>query len=332
MNKLFFVRNLMSANVAGKISDIGDGNDFFLLMNNATANHVASFLNRNRSRRIFYFDEMKLKFDINLISVRNIVKSYKKEVASFLSEKKINEVYLTYPLHFDSYVFFECAAYLEIPVTFYEEGPCFYRRGRTKQYSNKSFLNLVKGTFFRLIKLKRGYDFNPSNWVCSMPIPQPHDLISLTFEFVEDFIGVKKLFLSRPASDDFKNISINDEIKAIEFFITYSKSMYSDEPLYIKFHPREGVVKRDKIISHFNSKNIQIIVIDLPISSEDVLYSMKEGIVCGFDTTTLVYSKIINTNVKPFSVLRHIKSKDKSGFLDECFNEYVNYYSYIKMI
>lgn len=266
----------------------------------------------------------------SLIKQRRIVDEVTKRIEKFLLAKNITHIYITYPLHVDSYLYYKVSLKLGINIGFYEEGPCFYRRGRTKQYQIKNLRTFVRKIYFSLIGLNFGYDFEPNNWHSSLPSNKSCDIIKLSYRVVDLPLEVRNVFLSRPMSNDYPTITIDDELNAIKKYVSHSIGY--ENTLYIKFHPRESEEKIITLINKLGSIGIKVKEIKGDFSSEDLLFSMESGTICGYDSTTLVYSKSINEQVKAISLLSLVKDKDCSGFLKECYTEYVSLYPHIHML
>lgn len=271
-----------------------------------------------------------LSFKVNsIISQKKIVKAYFDKVENFLKTNNVERIFITYPLHLDSYVYFRVAKKIGIKVAFYEEGPCFYRQGRTKQYNIVNVRTMLRKVYFSLVGLNFGYEFKPQEWYSLLPVGENSKRIEILYNDVGISNTVRNVFLSRPASDDYPLVTIDDEVNAIKSY--YNQYIDPNDTLYIKFHPRESNYKIKMLMKNLKLSGIKVECIEGDFSSEDLLFSMRNGTICGYDSTTLVYSNNINKNVKAISLLGFIKDKDKTGFLNECYDEYVKLYGHIKM-
>jgi hypothetical protein len=52
------------------------------------------------------------------------------------------------------------------------------------------------------------------------------------------------------------------------------------------------------------------------VTAEEVIFNMKRGAVCAFDSSSIIYGQATNKEVKCYSVLNCIYSKDDSGELE----------------
>ncbi|WP_102385318.1 polysialyltransferase family glycosyltransferase [Vibrio cyclitrophicus] len=332
MSNLYLIRNLLSLKAAKSIDEqyFYHGSVFSVIDTDYQLKNI--ILNNLEETKINVVSTVKFPVygaGFNILKQRQYIKEAKDEVEKLLSHLSTTQLFITYPMHFDSYVYYIIAKKLRIKVCFYEEGPCFYRAGLTKQYDINTKKDALRRLYFELCGLKRGYSFNADNWYCSLPIKEKHRLIRLKYKKVNLPSDVKRVFLSRPVSDDYPEIKITDEVNAIKKFYDFE---CDGEILYLKFHPRESETKRDLINDGLLKLGIQIAIIEGDMPSEDVIFSMEAGAVCGYDTTTLVYANNINNNVKVYSVLNSITGKDHSGFLTECYQEYKLKYNHIYMI
>ena len=199
----------------------------------------------------------------------------------------------------------------------------------TKQYSVVNLKSFLRKIYFSIVGLNYGYGFKPDAWYSSLPIKESYNKIDLLYKKVQFPEEIKNIFLSRPVSCDFPEISLLDEVSAIKSFYF---NLDLKGHLFVKFHPRESEEKRRKLISLLRSENVLVEDLNVESSSEDIVYSMGQGKVIGYDTTTLVYSNKINPKIQAYSILALIKDKESSGFLQECYKEYCEKYPFIKMI
>lgn len=332
MSNLYLVRNLLSLKAAKSINDeyFSQSANFSVIDTNQ---QLKDIILKNIDANIDNI-ELTIKMPVsaaglNILKQRKQIKEAKKMIGRVFSNLSIGQVFITYPMHFDSYLYYLVAKNRKIKISFYEEGPCFYRAGTTKQYDVSNTKDLIKRLYFDICGLKRGYNFKPDDWYCSLEIKEQHNLIKLRYEKVNLPANIKFVFLSRPVSEDHPEITVADEIEAIRKFYNMT---CNGEVLHLKFHPRESEVKKSEIQERLRSIRINTEIIKGNNSSEDVIYSMKSGAVCGYDTTTLVYANNINKKVDVYSVLKEIIKKESSGFLTECYQEYKLKYKHIHMI
>jgi len=331
MCNLYLIRNLLSLKAALSIENQYEYNNSIYSIINYNSD-VTSLIVDNiecDNVNIKYTESLNLSNDIfGFIGNRKKVRQNKGKIKVIFSEEKITSLFITYPIHFDAYLYYRVAKEMNIKVCFFEEGPCFYRKGSTNQYKAITILDKIKRKYFLSIGIDRGYDFFPDEWYSSIPIDVEHYKVKLQYRkiLLDD---VRCLFLSRPVSEDCNGVSVDDEIKAITLF--YQRCC-NENFLYIKFHPRENENKRKNLLRLLNGNGIPCGELETNYSSEDVIYSLKESVIGGYDTTTLVYSNSINSLVKAYSVIASIKDLDTSGFLNECYNEYKHKYTHITMI
>ncbi|HHG3513808.1 polysialyltransferase family glycosyltransferase [Vibrio parahaemolyticus] len=336
MSELYLIRNLLSIKTATAIiNDYGIGKPIYSVVSlNGDSSRIIKKNIKDEAGEYKVCDSISLNLlPFRLSSIfkqRKNVGNLKREVRRIFEEEEVERIFITYPIHLDSYVYFSEAKKMGIEVCFFEEGPCFYRAGQTKQYEVVSLSTLIKKVYFKAVGLEYGYNFKPDKWYSSLPMEGKSLPINLVYSKVDLPQSVHNVFLSRPVSDDSTDLSIFDEVDAIMLFI--QKAHLTNEDIYIKFHPRESDSKRKQLLNILKKMQVSAKCIKGTYSSEDMLFSMKKGVICGYDTTTLVYSKNINPNIKSYSVLGAIKDKDSSGFLNECYNEYCNKYPHIEMI
>lgn len=334
MSDLYLIRNLLSLKVAKSIvhESLKDS-PVFAIINNMPQlkKEILNNINDNKCHVEDMIGVAILPIGVNVLKQRSEVENSKELIKDQIIRNDIKRVFITYPLHFEAYLYYSVAKSLGVEVAYFEEGPCFYRGDYTKQYAINDLRSLIRNIYFNICGLKRGYVLKPDLWFSSMPISGPHSRVKLIYNKVNLPEKITRLFLSRPISSDYANISIEDEVNAIQKF---SESTCSNgDKIYIKFHPREDRQKRREIKEKLTSLGINILSLDVIQSSEDVLFSMDAGaMICGYDTTTLVYSKSINNEIETFSVLGMIADKDPSGFLVECYNEYKALYPHITML
>ncbi|MEZ9357188.1 polysialyltransferase family glycosyltransferase [Vibrio breoganii] len=331
MKNLYLIRNLLSLKAAKAIDEQYHSNESIYSIiegNSQLSNIIISNLNENKDSIVPTINFRLYKVGINIFKQRKNIGDAKKEIEIKLRGLSVSKLFITYPMHFDSYMYYLTARKMGITICFYEEGPCFYRGGLTKQYEIKNTKDLLRKIYYSMCGLRRGYDFKADCWYSSLPIKDKHKSIRLQYERVQLPLDVKYVFLSRPVSDDYQELDIRDEVNAIMKF--YNLACGSD-PLYIKFHPRESDLKRSQIRNMLFKSNINIKILEKDCPSEDIIYSMKNGAVCGYDTTTLVYANNINDKIEVYSVLKSIAVKDTTGFLLECYEEYKLKYKHIRM-
>ncbi|ENB4330070.1 hypothetical protein ABHV50_004171 [Vibrio vulnificus] len=333
MSSLFLVRNLMSLTSARAISKkLCKKKIIFSVVSGD--NKLKRVIKNNIDDAVDVTDSEFIEFlpfkVSSLIKQRRIIDEVSKRIERFLLTENITQIFITYPLHVDSYLYYKISVRLGINVGFYEEGPCFYRQGRTRQYQINDFRTFFRKVYFSLIGLNFGYGFEPNSWYSSLPINGNCNIVKLSYRVVELPMGVHNVFLSRPMSNDYPTITIDDEINAIKIYISHI--IGCESTLYIKFHPRESEEKIITLINRLTSIGIKVQEIKGDFSAEDLLFSMESGTICGYDSTTLVYSKSINEKVKAISLLSLVKDKDRSGFLKECHSEYMSLYPHIHML
>jgi hypothetical protein len=327
MNKLFVISNLLSIKAANAIDEMESSASVYLSIRND--DDVFSTLQSYSDSKIERFPMLGTEGNIvNLLL--NIVK-YKRDVRNFLMSNSVNNVFLTNPLHIESSIFYKEARKLNIKISFYEEGICFYRILESNQYDATGIVSKTKKRILRILGLYKGYGLTPDKWYSSLDFPYPSQKISLKYKRLEVFSNIKTLFLSRPASEDFPGVTIDDELQAISVY--YDRVGEGNEALYIKFHPREGVDKRTYIINKLKDKyDISAIELTTNVSSEDILYSMKSGSIGGYETTTLVYGYNINPSIKYYSVGYCIAKKDTSQTIYSFLNFYKENFSHIEYL
>jgi hypothetical protein len=331
MSNMYLIRNLLSLKAAEAIDkDYKFNGSVFSIVN--TNKQLKSIILKNIENNVNIIDTLELpvfSVGFNIKKQRTIVKKLKIIAEELFVEKYISKLFITYPMHFDSYIYYLTAKKLNVPVCFYEEGPCFYRAGLTKQYEVNNMKDAIRHLYFELCGLRRGYNFKADSWYCSLPIKEKYNKIKIKYNKLCLPIDMKYLFLSRPASEDYQKIKIFDEINAIKKFYNL---VCGNDTLFVKFHPRESQAKRITIKNELLKDEIKIEIIEGDMPSEDILFSMSTGAVCGYDTTTLVYANNINDKIEVFSVLKSLINKDPSGFLQECYQEYKSKYKHIHMI
>ncbi|MEZ8204529.1 polysialyltransferase family glycosyltransferase [Vibrio splendidus] len=329
MNHIFIIRNLLSLKASSSIKkemSIDNSLNLYLGEEGNAFNIIKG--NMPKFEKIYSFTS--IAFGGSMIEFRRNVIEFRQRVKEYLLESKASEIYITNPIHLDTSVFFFEAKKLGIKVNFYEEGICFYRGRDSKQYKVKNLRSAMKFVIYRFLKIYQGYDKLPDNWFSSLPFYHESIRIKLEYDIVEEAKKIKYLFLSRPASDDFPGVKIEDEIIAIKAF--YVESIKDSSPLYIKFHPREGKQKRKEIIDTLKANNLNIQELNCKESSEDVVFSMESGSVGGYETTTLVYCQSINPVIKVYSVAEYILGKDKSGTISDFVSFYKKEFSHITYI
>jgi len=332
MSNLYLLRNLLSLKAAESIDEQYSfrNSKFSVIDSNPQLKDI--ILKNIDEKACNVVTTVKLpvySVGFNILKQRQRIQEVKRLVEKQLAELTVNQLFITYPMHFDSYIYYLVAIKLKIKVCFYEEGPCFYRAGCTKQYEINNIKDAVRRLYFESCGLKRGYAFKANSWYCSLPIKENYHTVILKYEKVNLSPDVKFVFLSRPVSDDYPEINLIDEVNAIKKFFDL---VCKGNVLHLKFHPRESETKRSQIQELLRALGITTIVIKGNGPSEDIIFSMKSGAVCGYDTTTLVYANNINKNIDVYSVLKDIKNKEPSGFLSECFEEYQLKYKHIHMI
>ena len=329
MTSLFLVRNLISIKAADAITDKKKDKKKYILPNLELSSIEIMKSNINDSISTENIIPLKLFGNNFLFNFLSVIR-YKIQVKSFYKKNKITTLYVTNPLHYDSYIYYVVARNNNIKVFFFEEGTCFYRLNESEQYSAKTVLKKIKQTINNAIGLYQRYDKIPNGWYASLPFSQDAVKITLKYTYYNELKNIKKIFLSRPASEDFSSVNIDNEIEAIEMFNSY----VIDEPgdLYIKFHPRELKEKRLKILSKLKASGINVFELDVKCSSEDVVYSMDKGVVCGYETATLAYAKSINSNIKIYSVAEYIADKDRTNTIKGFIKFYKKKFPYIEFI
>ncbi|MBH0027520.1 hypothetical protein I6F53_11045 [Pseudoalteromonas sp. SWN29] len=334
MSDLFLIRNLLSSTSALSIMHQYGSEDavFSVVSCNKTLEDAIknSILSDAHHQVIdtFKLDLMPFRLT-SLYKQRLSVNSIKFKILQLYKARGINKLFLTYPMHLDSYLYYTVAKKNDIEICFFEEGPCFYRGGLTKQYSVVNFNSFLRKIYFRIVGLDYGYGFKPDTWYSSLPIKNNYNKVNLVYRKVDLPDEVMNLFLSRPVSCDFPEITLADEVNAIKAFYF---NLDLKGCLYIKFHPRESEEKRMKLLCLLKDEKILVKHLNVEYSSEDIVYSMSQGNIVGYDTTTLVYSNKINPKIQAYSILALIKNKESSGFLQECYREYEEKYPFIKMI
>ncbi|MUL05922.1 hypothetical protein GNP64_07825 [Aliivibrio fischeri] len=329
MTSLFLVRNLISIKAADAISDKEKDKKIYILPNIEPSSVEIMKSNINDSILTKEIIPLKLFGNNLLLNLLSIIR-YKRQVKSFFKENEITTLYATNPLHYDSYIYYLIAKSTNIKVFFYEEGTCFYRLNDSEQYLAKSVLQKIKQNINNIIGLYQGYGKKPNGWYASLPFSENSVKIVLKYNYHDELKNIKKIFLSRPASEDFSSVKIDDEINAILKFNLYVINEPGD--LYIKFHPRELREKRIKILSKLKALGINVIELEVKCSSEDVVYSMETGVVCGYETATLAYAKSINSYVKIYSVAEHIAEKDRTNTIKGFIGFYKKKFPYIEFI
>ena len=329
MNHIFIIRNLLSLKASSSIKKemlINNSLNLYLGEESDTFNIIKE--NIPQSEQIHSF--RSLIFKGSIVDFRRNVIEFRQRVRKYLLESKVSEIYITNPIHLDTSVFFFEAKKLNIKVNFYEEGICFYKGRDSNQYKVKSLRSAIKFIIYRYLKIYQGYDKLPDAWFSSLPFYYESTRIKLEYNIVEEAKEIRYLFLSRPASDDFPGVKVEDEVLAIKEF--YIEAIKDSSPLYIKFHPRESKRKRKEIIYTLKADNLNVQELNCKESSEDVVFSMESGSVAGYETTTLVYCQSINPKLKVYSVAECILKKDKSGTIADFISFYKKEFSHITYI
>lgn len=332
MSNLYLIRNLLSLKAAKSIDaqySFRDSVFSVIATNSHLSDIILENINKDNNNITATVKLPIYGVRFNIIKQRKHIRNAKKLIEEKLKRHTVDKLFITYPMHFDSYIYYLVAQKLNIKVCFYEEGPCFYRAGHTKQYEINNFKDAVRQLYFLLCGLKRGYSFKADVWYSSLPIQEDYQPVKLIYEKIDLPPTMNFLFLSRPVSEDYPEIKVTDEVKAIMAFYNL---VCDKNILFLKFHPRESIVKQDEIKDSLISNGITVEVLDGSKSSEDIIFSMQSGAIGGYDTTTLVYADNINKKVKPYSVLKKIMDKETSGFLIECYKEYKLKYKHIYMI
>lgn len=259
----------------------------------------------------------------------NYIKNIKDLRLAQISIKKIliglniNELFINYPVHEKDALYIKVAKSLNIKVSFYEEGSCFYTgiRGRKKDAISQ-IKYWTKHLTLRFYGIKRGYKVSPDQWYSLLNIDKhPHRKISIQYKKIEN-LNLKYLFLSRPLTEDYPSVSLEQHISAISRF---ADIIPKGENLFIKFHPRESEKKQLEILFKLNDliKEIKIVKFLGDVSAEDVIYNLTAGShVCGFDSSTLIYGSSINKSVTFSSVLNLVYQFDDSNELRNLYNFY----------
>ncbi|WP_233348100.1 hypothetical protein, partial [Vibrio cholerae] len=123
-------------------------------------------------------------------------------------------IYLTNPIHLDASIFYFTARKFGVEVAFYEEGICFYRLNESLQYKRNTIKGYFKRLVFRILNISQGYGLKPDIWYASLPFPLKHNKFKLIFNRIDKAEHIENLFLSRPVSEDFLGVEIDDEVAA----------------------------------------------------------------------------------------------------------------------
>ncbi|QSX28913.1 hypothetical protein JYB88_11655 [Shewanella cyperi] len=255
------------------------------------------------------------------------------KIADLFKKYNVTELFVNYPVHEKDALYVKVAKRLGIHVSFYEEGSCFYTGGRGRKKNIISEIKFwMKHTSLWFIGIQRGYGVSADNWYSLLPIEKrPWHKVTISYD-VRDYSGIKYLFLSRPVTLDFPSVSIELQIKSILKFV---KKIPAGETLFIKFHPRETEDLKRIIISELDKLAVDVIVKTFSdeIPAEDVVFNMPaNGIVCGFDSSTLIYGYAINKNVTYCSVLSDLRKHDTMGELENLYHVYKKEFKHIKFI
>ncbi|HIF9435035.1 TPA: polysialyltransferase family glycosyltransferase [Photobacterium damselae] len=330
MTSLFLVRNLISIKTADAISDKKKIKEKIYILPNLDLSSI-EIMRSNINKSTFTGAIIPLKlfgnnFFLNFLSVIR----YKKRVKEFYKKNKVTVLYVTNPLHYDTHIYYDVAKSNNIEVFFFEEGTCFYRLNESEQYSAKTIFQKIKKNINNSICLYQGYDKKPNGWYAALPFSQDSVKLNLKYNYYDELKSIKKVFLSRPASEDFNGVGIDNEIEAILKFNLHVIDKPGD--LFIKFHPRELNDKRIRILSELKKARINVFELKVKCSSEDVIYSMDKGVVCGYETATLAYTRTINRNIKIYSVAEYIADKDRSNTIKGFIKFYKENFPYIEFI
>ncbi|EKF9089409.1 hypothetical protein ABK032_003465 [Vibrio cholerae] len=327
MKEVFVIRNLLSLKAAASIVDknklphtfvsigLSDENNKTISSNICAESEFITFSGLYSSSGYFNFIKTLIKL--------------KREIADFIRNEGVQRIYLTNPIHLDASIFYFTARKFGVEVAFYEEGICFYRFNESLQYKKNTIKGYFKRLIFRILNISQGYGLKPDIWYASLPFPLKHNKFKLIFNRIDKAEHIENLFLSRPVSEDFLGVEIDDEVAAIKLFYEH---VVGKDVLFIKFHPRESRVKRKEIIEKLREEDVLVKVLNLDCSSEDILFSMKKGNIGGYETTTLVYADAINKNVKVYSVGNVISKKDKTGTISSFINFYKKNFNHIEYL
>ncbi|WP_462155382.1 polysialyltransferase family glycosyltransferase [Pseudoalteromonas piscicida] len=327
MCKLFLVRNLLSVKVANAISE--DKEDIFLSANGIDTLNNLIKKSKKKDNPLLFLNPLKIK---DPLTSYHDVKNFRDRVKAVMLRERISEVLITYPLHIDGSVFYSVARELGIKVSFFEEGLCFYRSHESNQYSNHGIKGFLKKLYYSYLRVGEGYDFRADNFYYTLDGQEVDGRkVQLDFTKLDDLKHVEYLFLSRPASEDFKGINFEDEVSSICKFYNHVVKK-ENKKLYIKFHPRESEIKRASLLKELDGHGLQIEELKVGASSEDVVFSMEKGAICGYETTTLIYANIINRNVEVFSVAEQVMGLDDTKVIQGFIAFYKDKFSHVKYI
>lgn len=331
MNRMYLVRNLFSAQVAQSLSiQLKDEYSLFSI-ENPSSDYFSSI-----KKSFFIHNNFEIIPTVSPLFIFNITKPYKslltinhkkKEIEKLLILKKIDELFITYPIHPTSYLYLKIAKKLGIKICLYEEGICFHRA----DYSKESNLNTLKKIFkFFLLKLhglKIGYiNLNFDKYTVL------DNKINLLFPNMNYDFDFDLLLLTRPMSCDYDKITEEEEINIILRSIKIIKKKYCINKIGIKFHPREAEKKRRKILNALNCNHIDVIIVENIYSAESIVYKMKKGFLLGYETNTLFFANKINPYIKSFTMLGLINKKIKDEKISVFINEIEKEYDYIKVL
>ncbi|MGI2808290.1 polysialyltransferase family glycosyltransferase [Vibrio vulnificus] len=327
MKEVFVIRNLFSLKAAVSIVEQNKLPHTFVSVGLSDENNKTISANIPTQSKFIVFRGLELSSGY-FGFIKRLVK-LKREVADFIRNEGVRRIYLTNPIHLDTSIFYFAARNLGIEIAFYEEGICFYRLNESLQYKKRTIKGYLKRLLFRIFNISQGYGLKPDLWYASLPFSPKHNKFKLIFNKIEKAKNIENLFLSRPASEDFSGVEIDDEVAAIKLFYEH---VVGKDVLFIKFHPRESSVKRKELMEKLRDEEIRVKVLNLDCSSEDILFSMKKGNLAGYETTTLVYADAINKNVKVYSVGNVISKKDKTGTISGFIDFYKRNFNHIEYL
>lgn len=335
MSSFFLVRNLLSVKTAYAIYQQYKITEEVVF---SIEDEVVGYFDKVKSTVPVGIDVISTKkinwlFErLNYLSNLQVLWRHEKEISALYKNKKVTELFVHFPLHEKDAVYVKVARKMAITINFYEEGSCFYTgmRGRKKGVINE-VKYWIKHISLKFIGIHRGYHVEPDQWYSILPVKKNNsNLITISYIGVNDF-PVKYLFLSRPVTSDFPSISLEQQIRAMLVFIN---RVPDNEVVYIKFHPREHSILRNKIIKKLRDaceRQLTIEVYEKEVAAEEIVHSMVDGgEVCGFDSSTLIYGMVINKKLTYSSVLSRIHAYDDTNELRNLFDCYSKKFTHIK--
>lgn len=336
MCSFFLIRNLLSVKTALSIYKYHFSSTNPVFSIESESDDYYEGIKRNVPNHIQVIKTFKSN---SIFSGLNVIYKYKElcalesDVKKLFKDLQVKNAFFLYPLHEKDALYLKVALDMDIKVSFYEEGSCFYtsHRGRVKSLTSDIKFHL-KNLILRSLGIKRGYVANPHAWYSILPISKKNNTIIRVDYNQLDLGDVRHVFFSRPVNTDFPSVSLNMQASAM---LIYLEKLQVNESAYIKFHPRESEPEQDYILEFLNKNQNRVTCkkLEMSCAAEDVLYNLpKSGTICGFDTSTLIYANSINNHVMVYSVLPAISNYDKSNELQNLYVMYSEKFKHINFL